>query len=188
MIFDRGTSLLKMNLEIDNKALEQVNNFDFLGLNISEALDWSSQTIKICNKLSRNIGILRRLRCQLPPDIMKLLYYALVHSHLTYMILVWGNDSQQILTKQKKAIRIIHSKYYLSHTEPLFRASRILKVTDLHTQQQLQFCRKYITGKLPEYFKAMEFRKNCDNHNYNTTHRNMYIAPKPKTENSRKMI
>ena len=188
MIFDRTSSTTYMNLNINNKTLEQVKNFKFLGLQLTETLDWSLHTKNICSKLSRNIGILRRLRCQLPPYIMKILYYTLIHSHLNYMILIWGNNCQHIQTQQKKALRIIHSKHYLSHTDPLFKSAKILKVNDLFIQQQLQLCRKYINGQLPQYFMDLELKKNSDNHNYNTIHRNMYILPKIKTEISRRLV
>ena len=51
--------------------------------------------------MSRNIGVLRRLRIQLPPEIIRMLYFSLVHSHLVYMILIWGHESNDILKKEK---------------------------------------------------------------------------------------
>ena len=103
------------------------------------------------------------------------------------MILIWGNDSKEILKKQKQAMRVIHGKHYLSHTDPLFKEAKILKITDLHTQAQLKFCLKYIDGKLPAYFTTFNIKKNSDNHRYNTIHRNDYILPKPYSD-SRKLL
>ena len=76
--------------------------------------------------------MLRRLRTQLPFDVMKMLYFTLIHPHLMYMILIWGYDNQEVMTKQKQAIRVINSKHYLSQTDPLFKSIKILKVSDLH--------------------------------------------------------
>ena len=60
-----------------------------------------------------------------------LLNVSLVHSHLNYMILIWGDNNQEILKKQKQAMRILHSEHYLCHSDPLFKKSKILKVSDM---------------------------------------------------------
>ena len=56
-------------------------------------------------------------------------------------MLAWGNrinnDLNQILLKQKRAMRIIYKLSYNSHTDPLFKTSKILKAKDLYIQQAL---------------------------------------------------
>ena len=85
------------------------------------------------------------------------------------MILIWGYDHDSILTKQKQAIRILHSKHFLAHTDPLFKQSRILKISDMHTLAQLKFSYKLIHNDLPDYFKVkMPFQTNDDTHSYQT--------------------
>ena len=189
MIFNRTQTEININLKINGVKLDQVTHFNFLGLNITNNLDWARHINNICNKLSRNIGILRRLRTKLPFNVIKMLYYTLIHPHLTYMILIWGHENAEILKKQKQAMRIIHSKHYLSHSEPLFKSAKILKVSDLHIQSQLKFTRKYIDNKLPKYFMDnLNLRKNSDNHQYDTIHKNSFILSKPKSEGSGKFL
>ena len=192
MVFNRKSrpniDQLDLNIEIDNVKLEQVKSFNFLGLTINDQLDWSLHTNNICKKLSRNIGILRRLKTQLPFEILKMLYFSLIHSHLSYMILVWGHDHAELLLKQKQALRVIHSKHYLCHTDPLFKSAKIIKVNDLHTQSLLKFCRKYVNADLPSYFMSMDFKRNCDNHRYNTIHKNSFISAKPGSEKARNLL
>ena len=66
---------------------------------------------------------------------MKSLYYSLIHSHPSDRNLVWGNATQsalhQTILLQKRAIRLNNNAKYNSHTDPLFRSSRILKLADL---------------------------------------------------------
>ena len=76
-----------------------------------------------------------------------MLYYSLIHSHLTYTILIWGNDNKEILKKQNQAIRIIYSKHYLSHSEPLFKFAKVLKDSDVYIQSQ--FLSKIYLWKTP---------------------------------------
>ena len=52
------------------------------------------------------------------------IYYSLMYSHLSRVILLWGKSSKVILNKltvqQKKAIRVIMKSKYNEHTDPLF--------------------------------------------------------------------
>ena len=159
MLFNRTNINFDLDIKINNEPIERVKTFNFLGLTITDKLDWKQHIDNLGKKINRNIGILRRLKTQLPYATMKLLYFSLIHSHLLYMILIWGNDMDYILKKQKQAIRIINNKHFLCHTEPLFKSSKILRLNDLRTQSQLKLCRKYITGKLPDYFSNIELKK-----------------------------
>lgn len=189
MVFNRTHTNINPTLNIDGNVLEQVPNFNFLGLNVNQSLDWSTHLTALKQKLSRNIGILRRLRTQLPPNVLTMLYYSLIHPHLNYMILIWGYDHEEILTKQKQAMRIIHSKHFLySHTDPLFKSSKVLKLNDIHTQAQLKFCHKYIHGELPHYFMNMKFETNNDKHDHYTRQNDELRSAKPSTEGGRKFL
>ena len=57
------------------------------------------------------MGFLSKLKYFLPQDALLKLYYALIHSHLNYGILAWGNTYHSYLLKlmrlQNKEIRIV---------------------------------------------------------------------------------
>lgn len=188
MIFSRTKHTDEHCIQINHTNVERVNEFNFLGLTIKENLDWDAHINGISRKLSCSIGILRRLSQELPSHVLTTLYYSLIHSHLTYMLLAWGYDSKEIFLKQKAAIRLIHNKHYLSHTDPLFKDSKILKVEDIHTQAQLKFCHKYVNGQLPTYFGQMELKTNSDNHTHWTRQHDELINARPGTEGGRKCI
>ena len=46
----------------------------------------------VTTKISNCVGVMRRLHCQLPADVMVKLYYTLVYSHLAYALLQHGED------------------------------------------------------------------------------------------------
>ena len=58
---------------------------------------------------------------------LKTLYFSLFHCHLIYAAEIWGCAAKNLPTvtpiflKQKQAIRILSSKKYNTHTEPLFK-------------------------------------------------------------------
>ena len=53
------------------------------------------------------------------------------------------------------AIRTINKANYNSHTEPLFKKTSLLKVTDMYEYQVVLFTHDYETHKLPISFNKM---------------------------------
>jgi hypothetical protein len=55
---------------------------------------------------------------------LKSLYYSLFHCHVIYAIHIWSCSAEsnfnEIVKKQKSAVRVISSAAYNAHTEPLF--------------------------------------------------------------------
>ena len=64
------------------------------------------------------------------------LYNALIYPYLSYGILLWGFTYKTYLNKlvilQKKAVRIIGTVPYNSHTHGLFQTFKILKLNDIY--------------------------------------------------------
>jgi hypothetical protein len=160
-----------LELCIDGIPLTQIGvNFTekstkFLGLHIDETLSWRPHLSEINKKISYAIFVIKQVKHILPMDCLKTLYFAIVHPHLTYGILAWGNASSSVLHRttilQKRAIRTIHRSNYNSHTEPLFKSSGILNVKDLYDFQVALFMHDYVCKKLPSSFDNI-FRRNCE--------------------------
>ena len=116
------------------RVIERVTNFNFLRLTLSSTLSWKQHINKISLKISKSIGVLYRLRDIYPRAVLQNLYNALIIPQFNYCILCWGsviseNHSLHIL--QKKALRLITNSSYISHTEPLCKELRVLKVFDM---------------------------------------------------------
>ena len=126
----------------------------FLGVHLDEKLNWKNHITTVSNKINRGIFALNQVKNILPFDSLRTLYYTLIHSHMIYCLEVWGNSSSmnKIVKLQKRAIRIIHKKSYRSHTEPLFKQSRILKITDLYKVKLSLFAYDFKTSLLPKSF------------------------------------
>ena len=99
--------IIKPNLYIDDIEIDQVVDFNFLGINFNENMNWKSHIDKIASKISRAIGILNRLKRQLPVEIKITLYNTLILPHINYGILLWGDHCERIVKLQKKAMRRI---------------------------------------------------------------------------------
>ena len=77
-----------MSLSVLQKFYDSVK---FLGVVLNSSLSWKDHIDLVRLKISRFIGILSRLKYELPSNILFLLYNAYVLSHLSYCNSIWGN-------------------------------------------------------------------------------------------------
>ena len=66
------------------------------------------------------------------------IYYVHIYSHLTYTIVVWGS----MLTDNKikrECVRYIADANKTTHTDPLFKKFKILKMKDIIQLELLKF-------------------------------------------------
>ena len=93
-----------------------------------------------------------RLKHIVPSEIILTIDNGLIKPHILYGLKCWGFNQERILKLQKKAMRIICSSGYLSHSEPLFKKLNVLKIDDMFKLQLLTFCFDLINNNLPAYF------------------------------------
>ena len=65
-------------LTIDENIIEVVDNFSFLGLNINKNLKWENHIGCKSIKISRTIGIMKRIRHVITFDILVMIYNTLI--------------------------------------------------------------------------------------------------------------
>ena len=188
MIFNRTRQNAAVELKINDTKLDQVKQFNFLGLIIDETLSWQPYIKTLSLKLSRSLGIMNRLKSFLPKSILRSIYFAIFHSYLNYQILSWGSHCSQLFPLQKKAIRIINKEHYLQHTEPLFKQSRILKLEDLYKVELSKLFYKHKLQILPKYLQEIPFKQNSNFHEYGTRRAGELRPSRPLTEYDRSTI
>ena len=155
-------NLSEYSIQIGNTVLSRIGNdcteksTKFLGMHLDENLTWKLHINETNKKVSKTLFSIKQLKNTLPVESLRTLYFALVHSHLTYGILAWGNTDKGIIKQtnilQKRAIRIINKAAFNSHTDSKFKKLEILKLNDLFEYQSLLFMHDYICGKLPISF------------------------------------
>jgi len=85
-------------------------------MHIDENLSWTIHFNHLNSKLSRAIYTINMVKNILPKDTLKMLYYALYYSHITYGISLWGTTmlvkhKNKIFKSQKRIVRIIYILY-----------------------------------------------------------------------------
>jgi hypothetical protein len=145
--------------------LDRVHNsgsetsFKLLGVYFDEYLSFDAHIEHLCKKVSKTLFSLNKIKNFVNPAALKKLYYALVHSSISYCLNVYGSANKTKLAplflKQKKAIRIISRAKYRDHTAPLFANLEILPLDELVSYQRLKFMHCFHHQKLPISFAQM---------------------------------
>ena len=104
--------------------------------------------------LTRVIGILNKLKHIFPHNILRTIYNSLIHPHLIYGLYLWGFSLKRLTILQKKAVRILLLRLYISHSTPLFKNLKILKIEDQYLIQLYKLYYKNTNNLLPQYFNS----------------------------------
>ena len=90
MLFSRTATSVSRDIIFDGAPISRVNSMNFLGMFIDDKLSWTQHVNYLCSVISRNVGILNKLKYFLPSNILYNIYNALILSHISYGILAWG--------------------------------------------------------------------------------------------------
>ena len=118
---------------------------------------------------------------------IKSIYYAIFHSHLSYVYTEWGpnlNPKHRINLLQKKAIRIISFAQYDAHTLPIFAKLNIIKFSDLISLCNCLFIYKHVFSKAPSVFSHV-FILASNTHEQNTRFASHGLLIKPRCNTSK---
>ena len=154
VFFKHSKAIPKLKLTINDNSIEQVTEFNFLGITIDQNVTWNAHITKTSIKIARVIGILHKLRHSFPQRILRLIYNSLIHPHLIYGLYLWGFNPKRLTILQKRAVRILALRPYLSHSTPLFKFLKILKLEDLYIIQLYKLYYKNVNNLLPSYFRS----------------------------------
>ena len=121
---------------MNNKRIEYASAVRFLGVIIDDKLKFNTHIDVIAEKISKNAGVLYRLKEYVPHQTLLCVYRCFVECYINYCTIVFGNAYQShvkpLETAQKKCIRIIANQPPLSHTTPLFFDLKLLMISDIY--------------------------------------------------------
>ena len=166
IFFKHPRTIPKLNISINGNQVEQVTNFNFLGITIDQNLTWKDHISKISIKIARVIGIMNKLKHIFPHQILRTLYNSLIHPHFIYGLYIWGFSPKRLTILQKKAVRILARRPYISHSTSIFKTLKILKLKDQYSIQLYKLYHKNINNLLPSYFNSFTPYYNNDEHTH----------------------
>jgi len=171
---------------IENKPIKHVSNARFLGVVIDEKLTWKFHIDIICKKISKNIGIIRKVANCLSRKIFMTLYHSLIYPYLTYCNIIWAStyttSIKPLHLLQKRFVRIASNASFIANSAALFHNLKILTVYDINKLQSAIFVHKVIhnSPSLPVLYKDI-FKYNSDIHDHSTRQQNRLRPIKTKS-------
>ena len=161
----------------------------FLGIYLDKHLTFKQHINFLCSSISKCIFAINRVKHMLPLKALKSMYFALIQSRLQYCISAWGNSNhvKKLLLIQKRVIRIINNKNYRHHTDPLFKANQILKITDLYKCHVSSFMYDFTHHFLPGSFERYIVVDTGNNYTITTRHHHHIFKTRPRTTFSSKL-
>jgi hypothetical protein len=134
-------------------------SFKLVGIHLDENLKWNHHIKAVGKKISSSLYGLTKVSKELNEENKKLLYSGLIHSHLVFGLPIWGWATKgrlnELLVKQKRAIRKIYNLRYRDHTLSYFRKGNILQLPELVEHMSLCFIQSG-TGKFaPKHIKKL---------------------------------
>ena len=134
---------------------------------MDEHLSWLTHISYVQNHVSRNIGIISRIRPFVNTKVALLLYFSLVYPYITYCNIIWASTYNthlhQLNVLQKRIIRIIFLLTPLSSTVSTFTNNSLLNISQIHNLQTALFMFSYDFNSLPKIFSGFFISSN----NYN---------------------
>ena len=153
-----------LNIKIKSTPISRSRCEKFLGILVDDSLSWTDHINGLASKISRNVGILYKLKGIVPESVLRTLYNSFVQSNLNYCSTVWGLKSKHSVEKvfrvQKKAIRAIENRFNnffynketketACHTKDIFARNKLLSVHNLIAKNTLSTMHKICMNLAP---------------------------------------
>ena len=174
---------------IDNEKITESESTKFLGPWMDKNLNWKKHTSILINKIKRNTILIKNTKNIFDKDTLKLIYYAHIHSHISYGLNIWGGMvTKEVLNKIQKA-----QNYCLSMIQPnqnitiTAKKEKILNISSLIRHEHLKLGYRMLHKTLPPEITShlsTDQNKNCleKSHKYDTRNKNKPNLPQIKNK------
>lgn len=172
-----------LHLSVYGVLLDRVTSTTFLGLTVDSKLNWHNHVEKLKRSINPIIFAIRRIRYVISEKTAWSMYYAFVHSKLSYLNPIWScigiGKQHELQVLQNRVVKCIKGLPWLSHTADLYD-SKLLSFKVL-IDYELLFLVFKIKCKLLKCNKELTLNHMVHNHatrsnlhftisRYNTTH------------------
>ena len=120
-------------------------------------LSWHEQELNIATRLARAKGMLYKIRHYVNQKTLRMIYYGIFSSILTYGSQIWGQHNRivkKLQIIQNKALRIINFKPNQYPVNSLYKESHILKLTDHVILQNILYIHDHLNNRLPKVLNS----------------------------------
>lgn len=132
----------------DGVSIKQTADAGFLGITIDGALRWCSHIDRLCKRLSSACYSIKRLHGTVDLCVLRMYYFASVHSLMKYGIVAWGvsSDFGRVFRLQKRAIRFMAGVTSRHSCRELFGQMSILTLPCVLIMELLMYVRSNLNS------------------------------------------
>ena len=165
--------------------IEQTQYIKYLGMYIDKHITWEQQIKHVKAKISKNTGIINKLRYYLDLNTLKQLYYTLIYPFINYGLMSWGNTYTSHLTKLRTALnKCIRSIFFAQKREdatPYYSLLGILKLDNVFKLKIANFTYQILNepSNVPDIFSTYVTSASAS-HTYNTRFASKENFSRPK--------
>ena len=172
--------------------IEQKDYIKYLGAYIDKHLKWGQQINHIKSKISKNTGILNKLRYYVNLQMLKQLYYSLIYPYLNYGIMSWGNTYTTHLSKiriaQNKCVRNIFFAHKREDASTYLNLLGMLNVDNVFKLKIAIFTYKILNNLIPSVFaNSISIASTCHSYNTRFAANQNFSRPKARTNYGKHM-
>ena len=170
-----------LNITLTGKNIEQVANHKILGVNLDQDLTFETHVEELCKKLSKRLGLLRRISSYLKQKQKAYYNEAVIKPFLLYGSPIWSSSNKgnldNVLRMQKRAARIILEA---ERRTPSVTMSNTLEWVPFYTEVYVNRCTlayKRLNGLTPNYINSL-LKTNSEVHSVNTRYSHLnFVCP-----------
>ena len=163
MIFfppNQKNSTFNLDLTVNNISIDRIHFSKFLGVIIDDELSWTNHIQDLCLTLRRFVGIFYKLSLKLPPQVLKILYFAIIYPRILYGIEIYANTFMShlhdLMVLNNRLLRILQHSKPKTNSSELYLLYGTLPVNKLFKFQMLIHAHNifYCSERLPKFFLA----------------------------------
>ena len=170
----------------DKHAKNEGRAYKLLGIFLDEHLTFDFHVQHLISKLNKSMYCIRMAKNILNYKGMRALYFALIHSHLSYCPAVMScfttANKSKLAKIQKKAIRLMTNSRYNAHTAELFLINNILPFDQILKQGRLIFMHAINFNYAPVSFRNIWIKNELRPHDAVLRNNDLFKLPHPRIE------
>ena len=172
ILFGKHNGII-LNIKLGNTSIPQAKTTKFLGMWIDQDLTWNDHVNKLILKLKSRINLLRNGKNFLTTHALRLIYYAQIHSNMSYGISLWGSLLNQEMSLKLQKIQTTGVNI-VARKRALPMDYKQLKILTLPQMVKLEMCKLWHKKTLNLLPQKLNEAMSTDHHNRSLTKDHQY--------------
>jgi hypothetical protein len=130
MTFNNRGSIF--NIQYNNVNIEEVKEFQYLGIFITSDLKWIRHKQHIRKKISPITGVFRKIQEYIPYKLKRSLFYSMFYPYIQYGLNIWACGYDYIVDEiqklQNKALKNLYNQPFRTRTKILHSKFNVLSI------------------------------------------------------------